>query len=106
MAREPSPNDTLSKRIAHFRKAFAKGLGRRPSALQNAAMLRAARLTALAEAAALDPTTTANDLVRLDGAARRARLDMKATLVAKREQLGPTLAEYIASKRGSSGASR
>ena len=65
-------NDALSKRIVHFRKAFARGLGHRPSALQSAAMLRAATLAAQAELVLADPAASINDKVRIDGAARRA----------------------------------
>lgn len=83
MARDTIADDALSKRIAHFKKAFGKGLGHKPSTLQSAAILRAATLTAKAEAAALDPGTTANDVVRLDHAAARARAEMFAMLAAK-----------------------
>ena len=95
--------DGLSKRIAHFRKAYARGLGRKASTLEQAAIDRAARLTALAEAAALDPDSALNDIVRLDGAAQRARRDMEALLVqgkraptpANASQRLPSLAELI-----------
>jgi hypothetical protein len=42
--------------------------------------MHAAILTARAELAALDPTVTLNDLVRLSNEARRARADMEAAL--------------------------
>lgn len=96
--------DSLSKRTGHFRKAFARGLGRKASTLEQAAIDRAARLAALAEAAALDPDSNLNDVVRTDGAAQRARRDMEALLrQGKREPvhgpLGerlPTLTELLA----------
>jgi hypothetical protein len=92
--------DALTKRIAFLRKAYAKGLGHRPSALQSAAILRAARLTALSEQAALSPETSANDLVRLDGAAYRARRDMAAILnAANREKDRPSLDAYLQAHR-------
>jgi hypothetical protein len=75
-----SRNDALSKRITHFRKAFARGLGHRPTALQNAAMMRAATLAAQAELVLADPEASINDKVRIDGAARRALADMQAAL--------------------------
>jgi hypothetical protein len=78
-------NDALSRRIVHFRKAFARGLGHRPSALQSAAILRAATLQAQAELVLADPAVSINDKVRIDGAARRALIDMRATLQAKRK---------------------
>lgn len=104
MDSDSSPMDTLSRRIAFLRKQYAKGLGHRPSALQSAAILRAARLTALAEAAACNPNHSANDVVRLDGAACRARRDMAAAIAAARPspKLGPdSLREYAASKYAS-----
>jgi hypothetical protein len=62
-----SRNDALSKRITHFRKAFARGLGHRPTALQNAAMMRAATLADQAELVLADPEASINDKVRIDG---------------------------------------
>jgi hypothetical protein len=53
--------------------------------VQRTAMDRAATMTAKAEAAAFDPATTANDVVRLDNAAARARAEMFAMFAAKRE---------------------
>jgi hypothetical protein len=47
-------------------------------------MARAARLTARAEIAARDPTVGLNNLVRIDGAAARARSDMFKMLEAGR----------------------
>ena len=55
----------------------------------------------MAEAAALDPETTANDLVRLDNAACRARRDMAAVLEAAKAKPAShdALREYLASKQ-------
>ena len=93
--------DLLAKRISHLRKAYAKGLGHKPSTLQSAAINRAARLTALAEQAAADPQANANTIVRLDHAAARARRDMAVVLHAGRPK-APTanaLREYLAGKQ-------
>jgi hypothetical protein len=87
--------DALSRRITHFKKAFGKGLGHKPRTLESAAILRAATLSAKAELAAADPTTSANDLVRLDNAAARARADMRAALAPKRDQSAPTLGDIL-----------
>jgi hypothetical protein len=92
-ARDRMHTDALSKRIRHFKKAFGKGLGHKPSTLESAAILRAATLSAKAELAALDPTTSANDLVRLDNAAARARADMRAALAPKAEEM-PSILQY------------
>jgi len=88
--------DPLSKRVAHLRKAYARGLGHKASTLQAAAIERAARLTALAEQALLDPDVSINERVRLDGAAQRARRDMQVE-IGKREPAGPNLEQYLAS---------
>jgi hypothetical protein len=74
----------VSRTLA-LKRAFQRELGRKPTCLQRTAIDRAATLTAKAEAAALDPVTTANDVVRLDHAAARARAEMFAMFAAKRE---------------------
>ena len=60
--------------------------------------MRAARLTAIAEAATCKPDISANDIVRLDNAASRARADMAAVISANpSKQIGPdSLREYAA----------
>jgi hypothetical protein len=68
-----------------LKRAFQRELGRKPTCLQRTAMDRAATMTAKAEAAAQDPETTVNDVVRLDHAAARARAEMFAMFAAKRE---------------------
>ena len=91
--------DTLSRRISHFRKALGRGLGRKPNALEGAQMLRAAMLAAQAEQVLADPTATINDKVRIDGAARRALLDVQAMLRPKRtEDDGSALERYLDAK--------
>ncbi len=97
MERDAPRIDPLARRIAHLRKAYARGLGHKPSTLQAAAIDRAARLTALAEQAAADPQSTSNDVVRLDGQAARARRDMAAELGAKSEPV-ETLQDYVRSR--------
>src|SRR6266487_2471454 len=49
MASVAMPIDSLQKRVADLRRAFAKGLGHKPSTLQAAAIRRAALLAAQAE---------------------------------------------------------
>ena len=74
-----------ARRLLALKRAFQRELGRKPTCLQRTAMDRAATLTAKAETAALDPVTTANDVVRLDNAAARARAEMFAMFAATRE---------------------
>jgi hypothetical protein len=94
MTTECPTEGTLAKRVAYLKRIFARGVGRTPSAKQKLAVARAALLTAAAEAAALDPATTANDLVRLDGAASRARREMAAVLHAAKPSL-PSLSQLM-----------
>jgi hypothetical protein len=87
-----------ARRVLALKRAFQRELGRKPTLLQRTLIDRAAVLTAKAEVAALDPTISANDCVRLDGAAARARAAMFKA-IATRDPSGPTLQEYIASKQ-------
>lgn len=75
----PAPLDELSVRIRRLRKHYARGHGR-PTFLQSAAMLHAAKLTAQAELAVSDPTKTPTEVIALDRAARRARNEMRAVM--------------------------
>ena len=96
--------DGLSKRTAHFRKAFARGLGRKASTLEAAAIERAARLTALAEQALVDPNVTINDRVRIDGCAAKARRDMQAVIGKRATKPEMSLQDYVRSKATSASA--
>jgi hypothetical protein len=71
---------TLEHRVRYYARVFARGIGRSPTSPVRLAIARAARLTAIAEAAALNPETSANDVVRLDGCAAKSRRDMEAAL--------------------------
>jgi hypothetical protein len=73
-------NPSLAKRIFALRRAYAVGIGHKPTTIQAAAMVRAATLQAQAEAALDNPAISVNDKVRLDNAARRAIRDMQALL--------------------------
>jgi hypothetical protein len=77
--------DPLTKRIAHYRRVFTRGRGRKTTGLQSDVVMHAAVLTARAEQAALDPCISANDLVRLSNEARRARADMEVALTKRDE---------------------
>ena len=76
MEPDRAPIAPLDARIAQLRRAFGRGLGRKPDTTEQLALDRAARLTARAEAAAHDPNVTANDLVRIDRLAAAARREM------------------------------
>ena len=57
----------------------------------------AATLTAKAEACATNPSVTVNQLVRIEGVARRARADMRALLAETRQpENRPTLDQMLA----------
>lgn len=98
---EPDSASTapIERRIKLLRRAYGRGLGRRPTLIEAAAMMRAAMLTAKAESAASDPSISPNDFVRLDGAAHRARRDMLALLARNARPAGrPSLDAYLAEK--------
>jgi hypothetical protein len=92
MEMDRSTATALEKRVAHLRKAFARGLGRKASVLEATAILRAAKLTAFAEFATSAPGVSLTDLVRLDHAAERARAAMARTLAKARDRV-PSLEE-------------
>jgi hypothetical protein len=103
--RQPPPAEPLSVSNARLRRTFVKGVGRNTNGMERLAIDRAARLTAIAELAAENPATSANDLVRLDGAAHRARRDMARVLQAKPEPShGDALERYLAAKHGETAA--
>jgi hypothetical protein len=97
MALESPTVSPLAKRVEYLKRLFARGIGRTPTAKQKLALNRAALLTAKAEQAAVDPLTSANDLVRLDGAASRARRDLQYLIDRRAPETGATLLDrYLA----------
>jgi hypothetical protein len=100
-----------SRRAALLAGAFAAEIGGQITDSLRIRIETAAALSVIAEDAqtrrlAGDSSVSLDDLVRAVSAARRALRDIGIRPHAKHEQLGPTLAEYIASKRSSSGAGR
>jgi hypothetical protein len=100
-----------SRRSALLADAFAAEIGGQITDSLRIRIETAAALSVIAEDAqtrrlAVDSSVSLDDLVRAVSAARRALRDIGIRPNAKREQLGPTLAEYIASKRSSSEAAR
>jgi hypothetical protein len=83
---EAAPSDAQAKRVAQLKRAYQKQLRAHPTTIQRQLMTRAAVLTAKAEAAALDPNVSLEDVVRLDNVAARARGEMAAAL--HRPELG------------------
>jgi hypothetical protein len=90
MDHETSP----AKRVAYFKRIFARGIGRTPNALQKHAVARAAQWAAEAERVLADPAAQANDKVRVDNAFRRAKADMDA-LLTKRQPAHVPLRERL-----------
>ena len=93
-ADKSAASDAQQRRVLALKRAFQRELAHKPTCLQRTLMDRAAVMTAKAEAAALDPNCSANDVVRLDGCASRARQAMfdsfasiKPTHVPLRERL-------------------
>jgi hypothetical protein len=100
-----------SRRAAALAEGFAAEIGGQITDSLRIRIETAAALSVIAEDAqtrrlAGDSSISLDDLVRAVSAARRALRDIGIKPNTKRDQLGPTLAEYVASKRRSSGASR
>ena len=100
-----------SRRAAALAEAFAAEIGGQITYSLRIRIETAAALSVIAEDAqtrrlAGDSSISLDDLVRAVSAARRALRDIGIKPNTKRDQLGPTLAEYVASKRRSSEASR
>ena len=71
---KPATPAAQVERARRLRRSFVRQfLRRKPTRLESAVIDRAALMTALAEAAALDPMVHPDTVVRLDGAAARAR---------------------------------
>jgi hypothetical protein len=99
MTAESIVESPLEKRIGYLKRLFARGIGKTPSAKQKLALARAALLTAKAEQAAADPLTSANDLVRLDGVAARARRELQVLIDRRAPEVEMTLQKYAALSR-------
>ena len=100
-----------SRRAAALAEAFAAEIGGQITHSLRICIETAAALSVIAEDAqtrrlAGDSSVSLDEVVRAVSAARRALRDIGIRPNAKPEQLGPTLAEYIASKRTSAGAGR
>jgi hypothetical protein len=66
------PTEPLARRVEQLRRAYQHALGRRPTTIERADMLKAALLVAKAEQLALDPRTDVHELVKLTNLADRA----------------------------------
>jgi hypothetical protein len=98
-----------SRRAAALAEGFAAEIGGQITDSLRIRIETAAALSVIAEDAqtrrlAGDSSISLDDLGRAVSAARRALRDIGIRPNTKHEQLGPTLAEYIASKRSSVGA--
>ena len=88
--------DALERHVAALRRSFQRKLRHRPTLLQRELMHQAAILTAKAKQAALDPSVTLDDLVRVNGAASRARAEMLESFVRKPDPLAlPSLDDLL-----------
>jgi hypothetical protein len=64
-------------RLAELKRALQRQLRRKPKLHEKQLLDHAAAMQLRSEIAAFDPRATSNDLVRLSGAARRARQDFE-----------------------------
>jgi hypothetical protein len=88
------PSEAFSRRVQHFRRVLAKGVGRSPPSLLKLVLDRAAALCAEEERAMRNPKVSIEIKVRLAGAARRARHDV-AIMVGNKAEPEPTLSELM-----------
>jgi hypothetical protein len=82
-------SDAQARRVQQLRRCFQRELNHRPTVLQRSRIDTASVMKAKAEAAALDPSVSANDCVRLFNAAAKAEREMFESFAAKPKQLGP-----------------
>jgi hypothetical protein len=89
--------DTIKNRTKIIRRALARGLGHRPSVLQEVALTRCALLQAQAEAILLDPKAGVHARLRMTAAARQALRDLPTLLKEGRKpkRRGLTLGEAM-----------
>jgi hypothetical protein len=97
MTLQLADNSVSTQRESELRRAYQRELNHKPTVVQRTLIRTAAVMQARFEAALLDPSTTANDLVRLSGEARRSRIDMLAAFSngRKPEQHALTLGELL-----------
>jgi len=94
-------SEAQAQRLKELRAAFKRMLPIRLTNLEKAVMDRAARLTLRAEIAAGDPGVLINDVVRIDGAAHRARNAWARLCSAKqRTSPAPSLKDYLEHRHG------
>jgi hypothetical protein len=101
MAQDQTTQETLEHRVATLRRHYGKGLGYRPTSLEEQSMWRAARLTAMAERAVSDPGMSVLDMCKLDARAEAARAEMSRLTAPKRRVVigrEPTLQDYVRSR--------
>ena|SRR6516164_3748837 len=94
------PQTIAEARLVELKRALQRQLRRKPNAIEKAALDRAALMSVRAEIAAYDPRSTSEDVVRLDNAARRARLDFeKLARIGERKPKAKTMADIEAEVR-------
>lgn len=97
------PSDPQARRQAELHRAFKRMLPIRLTNTQKLALWRAVKLTLRSEMALSDAGVTVNDLVRLDGVARRARAEWARLAEAHKAQTAnrqPSLQELMAAHGG------
>ncbi len=95
MSSNGSQSEWLDRRIAYYRTAFGKGLGKRANPVLAAAIARAASLLARAEWCRRDAGCSYNDLVRVDHRAELAVKHMERIKEADRERDRPSLGKAM-----------
>lgn len=96
-AHKSSVTDVHARRVRALKAAFQRQLGHKPNVIERMLRDHAAVTMAKAEAAARDPSISANDFRALDSAARRARNEFEAVAKAREPTLVP-LRERLAAE--------
>ena len=94
----PATSTNPSERAKQFVRVWQRQLRRKPTIVEGAAMRRAGELAAVAElvrARVLAGTASVDDLVRADGAARRAARDLEAVFAKRPAPALPSLQELM-----------
>jgi hypothetical protein len=94
------PTEAHARRVEVLRRAYTRAIGHKATTIERAAVLKAALLTAKAEAAALDPTVPVAELTKLVNIADRAVRQLGLDGLHRRARVeGPSpLSKYLAAK--------
>jgi hypothetical protein len=92
------------ERLGQLKRALQRQLNRKPTDYEKAMLDQTARMMLKAEMVVFDPKVSANDCVRIDGAARRARQDFARLVASKRSDTNERTPLHVMLAQGDSDA--